>query len=48
MYCTIFGSHALEMSVRNGPAMMQFTRTFGPNACANASVSAFRPAFAAA
>ena len=36
------------MSVRNGPAMMQFTRTFGPNARAKAIVIAFSPAFAAA
>src|SRR3954469_4728014 len=41
-------SHAFEMSVRNGPAMMQFTRTFGPSAFAKPSVSALSPAFAAA
>src|SRR5215470_2453992 len=42
------GCHALEMSVRNGPAWMQFTRTLGPKACAKAMVRAFRPALAAA
>ena len=41
-------SHALEMSVRNGPGMMQFTRTVGPNARAKPSVIAFTAAFAAA
>ena len=30
------GSQALEMSVRNGPAMMQLTRTVGPKACREA------------
>src|SRR5258708_15243591 len=48
MYEIVFGSDALAMSVRKGPAMMQLTRTLGPKACANASVSALRPAFAAA
>ena len=41
-------SHALAISVRKGPGMMQFTRTFGAKACANPAVIAFRPAFAAA
>src|SRR3954451_1291235 len=41
-------SHALEMSVRNGPAMMQLTRTFGPSAFANPSVIALSAALAAA
>ena len=41
-------SHAFEMSVRNVPGTMQLTRTVGPNVCANASVIAFTPAFAAA
>jgi len=36
------------MSVRNGPAINVFTRTAGPNALARPSVSALRPAFAAA
>ncbi len=40
-------SHALEMSVRNGPAMIVFTRTSGPYSNANERVSAFSPAFAA-
>jgi hypothetical protein len=40
-------SQAFEMSVRNGPAMMQFTRTVGPKALAKPSVRAFRPALAA-
>ena len=41
-------SHALEMSVRKGPGMMQFTRTVGPNARAKPSVIAFTAALAAA
>src|SRR5262249_11162821 len=40
-------SHAFEMSVRNGPATMQFTRTFGPYANANERVIELSPAFAA-
>src|SRR5207245_5953664 len=39
--------HAFEMSVRNGPAIIQFTRTLGPYACAKAMVKALRPALAA-
>ena len=35
------------MSVRKGPAMMQFTRTVGPNALAKPSVRVLRPALAA-
>ncbi len=35
------------MSVRNGPAMMQLTRTVGPNALAKPSVNVFSPALAA-
>jgi hypothetical protein len=37
---------ALEMSVRMAPGRMQFTRTFGPNESARATVMAFRPDFA--
>ena len=37
----------LLMSVWNGPAMMQLTRTFGPYSCANATVNIFSPALAA-
>src|SRR3954468_21249659 len=40
-------SHAFEMSVKNGPATMQFTRTRGPYANANQPVIELRPAFAA-
>src|SRR4051794_9057946 len=41
-------SQALLMSVRNGPGMMQFTRTLGPNARAMPTVMALRPALAVA
>ena len=43
----VCGVHALEMSVRNGPAWMQFTRTFLPNAKASERVSELMPALAA-
>ena len=41
-------SHALLMSVRNGPGINVFTRTVGPNASASPSVNALSPALAAA
>ena len=41
-------SQALEMSVRNGPTMIPFDRTVGPNVTAKPTVSVFRPALAAA
>ena len=44
---SVFGSHALEMSVRKGPAMIVLTRTVGPKALAKPSVSVFSPALAA-
>src|SRR5713101_5505304 len=40
-------AQTLLTSVRNGPDMMQLTRTFGPYSCANAIVIALSPAFAA-
>ena len=40
-------SQLLVASVMNEPGMMQFTRTFGPNACASATVIALIPALAA-
>src|SRR4029077_112117 len=42
-----FMSHPFDMSVRNGPATMQLTRTFGPYANANDRVIELSPAFAA-
>src|SRR3984893_16275410 len=41
-------SQFLAMLVRNGPGMIALTRTFGPNASANAIVIALTPALAAA
>ena len=41
-------SHALEMSVKNGPAMIVLTRTFGPYAWANPTVRTSSPDLAAA
>ena len=40
-------SQALEMSVRNGPAMMQLTRTLGPYSWAKATVRLLSPPLAA-
>ena len=40
--------HALAMSIRNGPGMMQLQRTFGPKVCARHCVRLLRPALAAA
>ena len=40
--------HAREMSVRNLPGMIAFTRTFGAYSRANASVTALSAAFAPA
>jgi hypothetical protein len=38
--------HAFEMSVRNGPGEMVFTRTLGPYSAASDRVMALRAAFA--
>jgi hypothetical protein len=40
-------SQALEISVKNGPAAIPLTRTFGPKAKAKERVNAFKPDFAA-
>ena len=37
-FSNVSGGHALEMSVRNGPAWMQFTRTLRPKAKARSGL----------
>ena len=44
--CRSASLQALEMSVKNGPAEMALTRTFGPYSRASETVIAFRAALA--